>query len=211
MRTPTRRLLWALLLLQGTTRIASAKDVRVGVAFDGPVASRALEATALKEATLIWATYGVAVKASNAGDCEPLNAVRLTVTFGSGPETRPSAALGSIRFLDGVPEPAIALYPRVVAALLSATPEHLIVNTEGVLRDLILGRALGRALAHEIGHFLLRSQQHSTVGLMRAFQPTADLVDPNRHHFGLSADDVRRLAATTSSFLQSSSATSCGA
>jgi len=192
--------------------MASAKDVRVGVAFDGPMASRALEATALKEATLIWATYGVDVKASNAGDCESLNAVRLTVTFRNGPDTGPSAAaLGSIRFLDGVPEPAIALYPRVVAALLSATPGHLIVNTEGVVRDLILGRALGRALAHEIGHFLLRSQQHSAVGLMRAFQPTADLVDPNRHHFGLSADDVRRLAATTSSFLQSSGATSCGA
>jgi len=191
--------------------MASAKDVRVSVVFDGPVASRALEDIALKEATVIWAAYGVDVNESHGRNCESIDAVRLSVTFGNGPDRGTAAVLGSIRFLDGVPEPAIVLYPHVVAALLSATPGHPIVNSEGALRDLILGRALGRALAHEIGHFLLRSQRHSTVGLMRAFQPTEDLMDPNRHRFGLSADDVRRLAAMTSTFPPSSSALSCGA
>jgi hypothetical protein len=133
------------------------------------------------------------------------------VTFGRGPERGMAVtALGSIRFLDGVPQPAIVLYPDVIAALVSASPfESLIVNSPGALRDLILGRVLGRALAHEVGHFLLRSQQHSNVGLMRAFQPTGDLVDPNRHRFALSAGDVRRLAATTSSFPGPSGSLSC--
>jgi len=203
MQTATR-LLWALALLHGTGRSASARDVRVDVRFDRPSASRTLEALALKEATLIWAAYGVDVNASDPRDCQSTNALRLTVTLASGPDRAiGAAALGSIRFQDGVPEPAIVLYPNVIAALVAATPPgHFIVDSQGAVRDFILGRALGRALAHEIGHFLLRSQQHSADGLMRALQPTTDLVDPSRHHFELSAGDVTRLAATTSSFPQ---------
>lgn len=184
---------------------------RVDVVFDGPPASRTLEVLALKEATLIWAAYGVDVSPSGARGCNSVNAVRLTVTFADGPDRGITAAsLGSIRFLDGVPEPSIVLYPHVIAALLSATPTaRFMVDAPGALRDLTLGRVLGRALAHEIGHFLLRSQAHSTVGLMRALQPTADLVDPDRHHFGLSAGDVRRLAAMTSSFPQPTDSLSC--
>ena len=44
-----------------------------------------------------------------------------------------------------------------------------------ILRHVVLGRVLGRALAHEIGHFLLRSRGHSQIGLMRANQSIADL------------------------------------
>jgi hypothetical protein len=120
------------------------------------------------------------------------------------------ASLGSIRFLDGVPEPAIVLYPDTIAALVSATPSRsFIVDAPSALRDLVLGRALGRALAHEIGHFLLRSQQHSTVGLMRALQPTTDLVDPNRHRFALSDGDRTRLAVTAASLPQPRGLLSC--
>jgi hypothetical protein len=212
MQTATSRLLCALVLLHATGRTALARNVRVDVVYDGPLASRALEAMALKEATVIWAAYGVDINASRGGDCESTSAVRLTVRFGNGPDRGMAAAsLGSIRFLDGVPEPAIVLYPHVIASLVSGTPPgSFIVNSQGVVRDLVLGRVLGRALAHEIGHFLLRSQQHSAVGLMRALQPTADLVDPHRDRFGLSADDVSRLAAMTSSFPQPFGSLSCG-
>lgn len=210
MRTVASRLLWALVFLPAMGRMASAKNVRVDVVFDGPLASRPLEVVALKEATRIWATYGVDINAISPRDCGSVNAVRVRVTFGNGPDRRMAAtSLGSIQFLDGVPEPAIVLYPHVVAALVSATPlGGFIVDSPGVLRDLILGRVLGRALAHEIGHFLLRSRQHSTAGLMRALQPAVDLVNPSRHGFELSSDDVSRLAAMTASFPQSGSA--CG-
>ena len=193
--------------------MASAK-VRVDVAFDGPLASRPLEVMALKEATSIWAAYDVDVNALHSRNCDAVDAVRLTVTLGHGVDRAIAAApLGSIRFLDGVPEPAIVLYPHAIAALVSATPPGsfpYVFDSQGVLRDFILGRVLGRALAHEIGHFLLRSQQHSAFGLMRAIHPTTDLVDPARHRFGLSPDDVSRLAAMTSSFRQPPSVLSCG-
>src|SRR5258708_37039209 len=35
-------------------------------------------------------------------------------------------------------------------------------------RQLLLGRAMGRALAHEMGHYLLSSKAHTATGLMRA-------------------------------------------
>jgi hypothetical protein len=61
---------------------------------------------------------------------------------------------------------------------------------------------LGRALAHEIGHFLLRSRNHSTVGLMRANPSVSDLIGRSRQTFSLSADDEKRLAWAMTASLQ---------
>ena len=38
------------------------------------------------------------------------------------------------------------------------------------MREEIVGRVLGRVLAHEIGHYVLRSPQHAANGLMRPLQ-----------------------------------------
>ena len=45
-----------------------------------------------------------------------------------------------------------------------------------VLRELRLGRMLGRAIAHEIGHFVTRSGAHASTGLMKASHPVAALM-----------------------------------
>src|SRR5262249_57346217 len=45
------------------------------------------------------------------------------------------------------------------------------------MAEILLGRALGRALAHEIGHFLLDTREHSTHGLMRAEFTPLDLLE----------------------------------
>jgi hypothetical protein len=44
--------------------------------------------------------------------------------------------------------------------------------------EALLPRALGRALAHEIGHYLLRTREHAARGLMRASFRPEDLVAP---------------------------------
>jgi hypothetical protein len=46
-----------------------------------------------------------------------------------------------------------------------------------------MGRVLGRALAHEIGHYLLRSPDHSVTGLMRAQHSIAELMAEDRGGF----------------------------
>jgi hypothetical protein len=46
--------------------------------------------------------------------------------------------------------------------------------------DILLGRMLGRALAHELGHFLLRSRSHTRTGLMRGDRTVRDFITPGR-------------------------------
>jgi hypothetical protein len=46
----------------------------------------------------------------------------------------------------------------------------------------VLGRVMGRALAHEIGHYLFASSQHAKSGLMRAALPANELVHPGGVH-----------------------------
>lgn len=43
-------------------------------------------------------------------------------------------------------------------------------------REQLLGRALGRVLAHELYHILLRTTSHGTDGLARPAQTAADLM-----------------------------------
>jgi hypothetical protein len=55
-------------------------------------------------------------------------------------------------------------------------------------QEYLLARALGRALAHELGHYLLKSPAHDAHGLMRAARPSVDFFSPSRAGFDLTAD-----------------------
>jgi hypothetical protein len=57
-----------------------------------------------------------------------------------------------------------------------------------------LGRVLGRAVAHEMGHYLLHTPDHARTGLMRATFHPRELVDVRRGGFALSDPDVKLLA-----------------
>jgi len=61
-------------------------------------------------------------------------------------------------------------------------------------RFLLLGRTLGRALAHEIGHYLLRSRGHATSGLMKGRRTVKEFIDPNRHGFDIDGSDQEAAA-----------------
>jgi hypothetical protein len=56
-----------------------------------------------------------------------------------------------------------------------------------------IGRALGRVLAHEIGHVVLGASRHQPYGLMRRSFAPADLVTPQRWAYSLSKNEVERL------------------
>jgi hypothetical protein len=206
-QTSARYFFSAVLLVHAISGTVSARNLiatsgavpprlRVEIVFGGPPVSPMIEASAMKEVARIWTEYGVAVSATGAGYGGE-GAVGLSVTFTASPDRRPeSGTLGSIRFTDGVPEPAITMYPDAVAAIVASmrfTSDDL--YSQPAFRDQMLGRVLGRALAHEIGHFLLRSRNHSPAGLMRALQPASDLVAPDHRRFRLSADEAARLVS----------------
>jgi len=179
--------------------VAPPPHLRVDIAIQGVSAPPAVVAAAIEEAAGIWAAYGVEIRMSGENDAEPDRAVRLALTLASTKQRMATGALGSIGFSGDAPQPAIALYPETASALIAAVASSRRENTwPAGSGDRVLARVLGRALAHEIGHFLLRSKSHSTAGLMRAEQIGTDLMAPDHRGFALSADEVRRLRSNLS-------------
>ena len=75
----------------------------------------------------------------------------------------------------------------VTAAL---TPDGPFTSLPNIFYDLFLARALGRALAHEIGHYLLGTSRHAARGLMRAhFSPLELREFATRQRYGLDPVD----------------------
>ena len=72
------------------------------------------------------------------------------------------------------------------AGLPSAGPTGLAPTPAAIERR--LGLILGRAAAHEIGHYLLRSSTHARRGLMRARITDREFADPRASGFDLGAD-----------------------
>jgi hypothetical protein len=176
---------------------AQPQHLRLDITVQNAGAPPAFLVTAIEEAADIWAAYGVDVRLLNAHDAEHDADVRIAVRI--APSANPHSeggVLGSIEFEGDAPEPAIALYPAAASALMAAVASSRRENTwPAAPHDRVLARVLGRALAHEIGHFLLRSKSHSPDGLMRARQTGTDLMSPGHRGFALTADEVRRIRA----------------
>jgi hypothetical protein len=80
---------------------------------------------------------------------------------------------------------------RVLSALTADQLVRLVGHSFLTQSD--VGRALGRVLAHEIGHVLLGAGSHDARGLMRAVFPAGDLVGRERHFFDLLPTGVAHL------------------
>jgi hypothetical protein len=156
----------------------------------GGVLSPAARATAVDEAARLWSPYGLAITAS--AD-EPRNHPGIiTVAVVETPHAAESAAsrpLGAITFdNDGNPAPVIAVYLADILRLVSRV--RVLGAAEGqwppLMRERIVGRVVGRVLAHEIGHYALRTTGHARAGLMRPVHVPLALVGPEARPFELS-------------------------
>jgi hypothetical protein len=154
--------------------------------------------TAVQEAADIWAPYGLDLKRTPAG-CDSTTsdtlvlAVEATDRVSQGP-----VVLGEVAFRpDGTPEPRISLFLNALLTLIAETRALSLAVWQypRLLRDLIVGRAVGRVLAHEIGHYLLATRTHGTTGLMRSSQRSDELVAPTRAGFRLSAAEAAQILA----------------
>ncbi len=90
----------------------------------------------------------------------------------SVPSTVSSAVrvMASILFVKNRPTTLIAAYPAEVQRLLETVrmDARAVSERPAALRQRLMGRVLGRAIAHELGHFLFGSADHAEIGLMRA-------------------------------------------
>jgi hypothetical protein len=177
------------------------------VVFDAArIVNPAMRAKAINEAARIWAQYDVLLVTEEDGRCTAVAPAAVTVTIDLGRDSgSANEGLGAIQFAsDGTPASAIALNFDAVSRIATSAPFmglHPALWPAG-LRDEIIARALGRALAHEIGHYLLRSPHHANSGLMQARQKGSTLGGPNSRPFTLSQPDRARLRLALASPLQ---------
>jgi hypothetical protein len=163
-----------------------------------PGVSNAIVTGALDEATAIWRGAGVMIEwrlsTESSFESDPLT-VRVLLEEARGSASGRDLPLGWINFdTSGRSEGIVHLsYPNVVQ-LLDATEAFR--NRPTSYRELLAARALGRALAHELGHHLTASKAHSPSGLMRARQLLDELFSPDRTGFSLNDNELERVART---------------
>lgn len=193
----------AAIVTLAVTLVLSPGEIELGVDI-GALATmppRQLRAMS-REAQALWQPYGV----------------RLTWVLAAGPGTLPQAGdslkvvdnandhratderrLGAVLFLEGnvVADKTVVLSINAVGRIAEQTPwaSRRVTDWPRGVREELLGRALGRVLAHEIGHYLLLWRSHTADGLMRPQFASDSLVAQARDAFTLSFNLLPRLRA----------------
>jgi hypothetical protein len=161
-----------------------------------PGISNAIVSGALNEATAIWSAAGLTLqwRVSNRAPVaiEP-STVRIILDDARGTASGGDLPIGWITFgPSGMPAPLLHLSRWNANQLLETAAAYR--DRPSSYKDLLLARALGRALAHELGHYLMASKDHSKSGLMKGRRFVDEFFSPTRDGFQLD-DGERRLAA----------------
>ena len=135
--------------------------------------------------------------ATEIAPCVP-NSLRLTIGESRGTGREGRIPLGWIVFNDGtVPEQEI--YLSHANALAMMEDARGVVGIVGQMpqmqRETLLARAMGRALAHELGHYLLASKAHTERGLMKPVMTAVELFMPDSRGFRIDPAQRRAVAA----------------
>jgi hypothetical protein len=158
-------------------------------------------ASALRQAAAIWAPYGVVLVVSTSARAatetlDPQPQIVVDVARIRAPRhTRAGEPLAAIEFDRGAPTSAVRVFLPALVDLLSESERYGVGFERWPIaaRSVFLARALGRVIAHEIGHYLL-GPEHTTRLMRTSFAPR-ELVDPSPAAFRLAPADVERLQA----------------
>ncbi len=162
------------------------------------------------EADAIWRSSGVsfvwqrvargAATYARTVEIGPLvpNTLRLSIGDQRGTPGNGRLPLGWIVFAGGeVPEQEIYLSRANAMALMADARGvvGLIDQMPIAQREMLLARAMGRALAHELGHYLFASKAHTPRGLMKAIVTAAELFQPDNRSFHIEPAQRSAVAA----------------
>jgi hypothetical protein len=157
----------------------------------------AVVAHARQEVETIWKPYQIEIVWSDDTTEATATNADLVVEFVPTLPTHRAEAVAWVLFNAGHPLPvarvSIPAAYRLLAAAKSWFDGRPLTQSANVTRNMALGRIVGRALAHEIGHFLLASPHHTREGLMRAVIDADQFVRPGLGLFRLEDQDVRGL------------------
>jgi len=188
----------AMLGVLSSARVATEPalfDIQIHLQIDRSIGRKVLITELQDEAERIWRPYGVRITWSDS--TSPVEPFSVTAILGW--EIERSAVLGGPlilgrAFVDSLHQPT-----RPIRVSINATEQTLALRPRawtsiaGHVHQQELARALGRVLAHEIGHVLLTVRSHEQTGLMREAFTADELARPDRSPFVLTANSVGRL------------------
>ena len=197
----SRLLLVLVASVMSAAPVAADTCLVLDVRFPGQVHDAVLVKAMWTEVSAIWSTYGVRI--ISASDSQPAETDRVGGSFEVS-IVRPRKhstkfdrlVLGTTRLQQSAIEhsPIQIDYGAVEELLREVTASEVLARTGHSCFDSAdLGRALGRVLAHEIGHVLLLAPDHQPQGLMRASFAPADMLRLERGSFTLSKSEIARL------------------
>jgi hypothetical protein len=172
--------------------------------------SPSLVALTLAEADAVWRPSGVTfvwrraaarvvpyARASEAGPYVP-NTLRLTIGGQRTVVRGGRMPLGWIVF-DDVAAPQQEIYLSHANAVWLMEEARAVVGIAAQLpiaqREMLLSRAMGRALAHELGHYLLASKLHTDRGLMKAALTAVELFNADTRALRIDPEQRNAVAA----------------
>jgi len=190
----------ALVALSVADSAAAEMCVEVQVRFAGLSPPAPVVRAMREDAASIWKSYGLRIQWSQAPRprCGQVQG-SFDVVVHRGPlrPRRPGEiVLGRTRLaaaaIAGAP---VCLDYDAIARLLGSVQvsQFTLLAGHADIGPTDMGRALGRVLAHEIGHVILGVSAHQRRGLMRASFFPEELVAPQRSAFTLSRREVDRL------------------
>jgi hypothetical protein len=175
------------LLAQETLRESSRLDVLLTTA---PTLSDSARTSMMNEAAAIWRQHGVVIDWLPPAIVRPVAHHRLRVLIVqkrplAGKTAEPIAVGELVRPPNGHPVAVISIEGarQMVASVRGRAGYELIAVDERRL-----GIVLGRALAHEIGHYLLDTHTHARSGLMRPQFNALEFTDLRDGTFALDHD-----------------------
>jgi hypothetical protein len=173
---------------------ASAARVLVNLDLKPGLLSVGTVAAARREAAALWRSAGIDLHTPGLNPAQTLRVVLLTST--RVPTRSPSTVpLGALQFVDGHPERQITVFYDAVKwiAVGSWRPFWALRPPAG--EDGLVGRVLGRVIAHEVGHYLSASTTHAARGLMQAEHSAAEFRGESRAPFRI--EQAERFAPPT--------------
>jgi hypothetical protein len=143
----------------------------------------------------IWRPYaGITFEATERGDPTDHTELQLVITNRTM-RSGDAGSLGWIEFVNGRPAQTITVSITAARDLMEASRWAGVPFTRfpPIVREKFLVRALSLSIAHEIGHYLLKSREHAARGLMRGRLTADDIMGTRRETVRIERVDVKRL------------------
>jgi hypothetical protein len=144
----------------------------------------------------IWRAAGVDLTSGRYGEPSPPGAATVSLrVLWMGPRARTGEA-SALAWVGGTtsgrPTPVLSVSRSSVTELLDSSDRlgRPLSKWPRATREELIAQAIGRAAAHELGHYLLQSARHSDIGLMRPRFSPEELLGPSLAPFRVTADQA---------------------